>query len=133
MGDAGALVGELALTQILLVFATTYFWARSQVRLIMSARQTHLIRLADGRDSFSHPLDRYQGGKKPWERAKAKKTGAELEVCRGVLIQRDRCLWSLGWNDLIMWLWQLAGCLHLREPLEQWADFMESLCQNEPH
>ena len=100
LGDAGALVAELALTQIPLVFSTTYFWARSRVRQIKSARQTHLILLADGRDSFSHPLNRYQGGMDPWQRVNAKQaakqTGAEFKVCRGVLIQRDMYFWSLG-------------------------------------
>jgi hypothetical protein len=53
--------------------------------------------LADGRDSFSNSLDRYQGGMDPWERrAQAKETGAEHKVCRGVLIQQDRCFWSTG-------------------------------------
>ena len=91
VGDAGALVEGLALIQVLLVFPTNFFWARSRARLIKSARQSHLILLADGRDSFSHLLGRYQGGKEPWERANAKATGAELKVCEGVLIQRDRC------------------------------------------
>jgi len=45
---------------------------------------------------LSNPLDRYQGGKDPMERAEAKKTGADLKVCRGVLIQRNVCFWSLG-------------------------------------
>ena len=96
LGDAGALVRELALTQILLVFATTYFRARRRVRQIKRDRQTHLILLAGGRDSFSHSLDRYQGEKGPEKRAEAKEAGAELQVYRGVLIQRGRCFWSLG-------------------------------------